>query len=185
MQLSGDYMKKTKKSNTNVLWITKTALMSAAAIVLSVLESALPDLPVVIPGAKLGLANIATMFAADYIGFSSSIAVSLLKSIFVFVTRGFTAFVMSLFAGIMSTLLMWRMLKAKSHPFGYIGIGVAGAAIHNFTQIITSYFIIGSTVFAYLPVLLIISVITGSITGFTIGIIMPAIKKVNFEKLQI
>ena len=41
-----------------------TGLLAALAIALSFLEGLLPPLPMMPPGAKLGLSNLATMYAA-------------------------------------------------------------------------------------------------------------------------
>lgn len=162
-------------SHKKILWLTRTAILSAVSVVLSILESMLPIIPV--PGMKLGLSNIATMFAAGSVGISGAIAVSVIKSLFVLITRGFTAFLMSFFAGLISTLIMCLMLYLKKHYFGYIGVGVAGAAVHNTVQILVACVILDFTVITYLPVLLLVSIITGSITGFTVGIILPKIEK--------
>lgn len=163
------------KNHKNILRLTRTAIISAVAIVLSVLESMLPIIP--LPGMKLGLSNIASMFAAGSEGIGSSVTVSVIKSLFVLITRGFTAFLMSFFGGLASTLVMCLMLCVKKKYFGYIGVGVAGAAIHNTVQIFVACVILDFTVITYLPVLLFISAITGCITGFTVGIILPRVEK--------
>ena len=163
------------KNHKNILRLTRTAIISAVAIVLSVLESMLPIIPV--PGMKLGLSNIASMFAAGSEGIGSAVTVSVIKSLFVLITRGFTAFLMSFFGGLASTLVMCLMLCFKKKYFGYIGVGVVGAAIHNTVQIFVACVILDFTVITYLPVLLFISVITGCITGFTVGIILPRVEK--------
>ena len=45
------------------LRLTTLAVLGALAIVLSALENLIPPLPMMPPGAKLGLSNIVTMFA--------------------------------------------------------------------------------------------------------------------------
>ena len=51
------------KNKNLTLNLTQNALMCACAIVLSIFESFIPDLPFIIPGMKPGLANIVTMTA--------------------------------------------------------------------------------------------------------------------------
>jgi len=83
------------KNKNLTLNLTQNALMCACAIVLSIFESFIPDLPFIIPGMKPGLANIVTMTAIEGFGFSSALYVTVAKSAFVLITRGFTAFLMS------------------------------------------------------------------------------------------
>lgn len=161
------------------LWLTQTALVGAAAIVLSLFESVLPDLPVPLPGAKLGLSNIAVMFAADSIGLPSALAVAVIKALFAGVTRGATAFFMSLAGGVLSTLVMYLFLAAKSNRFGYIGIGISGAVTHNVAQLAVAALLTDFSVFAYLPVLLFAGLAAGALTGLAMGLIMPAVKQLK------
>ena len=181
MLLLGDVMvqEECKKNGISkrTLWITQTALVSACAIVLSMVESMLPPLPVPIPGAKIGLSNIATMFSAQNLGLKSALVVTLFKAVFAGVTRGGSAFTISLCAGVISTLVMYSFIISKGNYFGYIGIAVFSAVSHNVTQLSVASVITDSSVFVYLPLLLITGVIAGVITGLALGIIMPIVRK--------
>ena len=64
------------------LRLTTLAVLGALAIVLSALENLIPPLPMMPPGAKLGLSNIVTMFAAGTFGLIPSLAIALLKALF-------------------------------------------------------------------------------------------------------
>ena len=79
---------------------------AALAIVLSALENLIPPLPMMPPGAKLGLSNIVTMFAAGTFGLIPALAIALLKALFAGATRGVTALLMSL-AGGFSARWLW------------------------------------------------------------------------------
>ena len=81
-------------------------IFAALALVLSFLESLLPPLPMMPPGAKLGLSNIVTMFLASSQGLVPALLIALLKGLFAGVTRGFTAMVLSLAGGMLSTCVM-------------------------------------------------------------------------------
>ena len=50
-----------------------TGLLAALALALAFLEGLLPPLPAMPPGAKLGLSNIVTMYAAGSQGLPSAI----------------------------------------------------------------------------------------------------------------
>ena len=91
--------------------ITFTALMTAASIVLSFVESLLPTAYFMPTGSKLGLSNIPVMFSASALTIGETMLIVLAKSVFVFITRGFTAFCMSLAGGILSALCMVLLMK--------------------------------------------------------------------------
>lgn len=164
-------------TSNKILWLAQTAMLSAVAIVLSALESLLPPLPV--PGARIGLSNLATMFSAQNTGLTSALAVTLIKSAFVGLTRGLTAFLLSLCAGVVSTMIMYCFIISKGNYFGYIGIAVFSAAAHNVIQLCVAAVLTDSSVFAYLPLLLIAGVAAGCGTGITMGIIMPVLRKIK------
>ncbi len=166
-----------KKTTTN---ITQTALLSAVALVLSYIEMILPDMPFVLPGMKLGLSNIATMFALSAVNLPCALVVCMTKALFALLMRGFTAFLMSLCGGVLSTLAMYFVMKYKR--VGFIGIGVLGAFCHNLGQILVAYVYTDSTVFAYFSVLAFASIITGSVTAFVVYIILPKVLKLELYR---
>ena len=167
-----------KKINT--LKITQTALISAVALVLSYIEMILPDMPFVLPGMKLGLSNIATMFALSAMSFPSALVVCLTKSLFALLMRGFTAFLMSLSGGLLSLFVMYFLLRFKR--VGFIGVGVGGAFCHNLGQILVAFILTDSTVFAYFSVLGLASIITGTVTALAVFIILPKVLSLGLSE---
>lgn len=163
-----------KKKNLT-LNLTQNALMCACAIVLSIFESFIPDLPFIIPGMKPGLANIVTMTAIEGFGFSSALYVTVAKSAFVLITRGFTAFLMSFSGGLASMLVMYLLLKSKAFSFGCIGTGIAGAFTHNIAQLAMASLLTDTLIFFYLPIISLISFVTGTITGTAVYFILPPV----------
>lgn len=165
------------------LRITTIGLLSAFAIVISALESMIPALPMMPPGAKPGFSNIITMYASFSIDIPSAIFIAIIKSAFVGVTRGATAFFMSLAGGLLSTLVMGLLFKLKHNPLGLVGIGIIGALTHNFAQLIVAFLITTGVVFYYIPFLIIYAIITGSITGIILKIVLPALNKINIYNI--
>lgn len=163
------------KKNKLTLSLTQNALLCSCAVVLSIFESFLPDLPVAVPGMKPGLANIVTMTAIEVLGFSSSLYVTLAKSCFVLLTRGATAFLMSISGGLCSMVLMFVIMRSKKPRFGCIGTAVAGAFSHNLAQLTMASLLTNTLIFYYVPFISIISVVTGSITGTAVYFILPPI----------
>lgn len=165
--------------NEKIKRITFTALMTAIAVVLSFVESLLPTAYFMPPGSKLGLSNIPVMFSASKLSVGETLLIVFSKSVFVFITRGFTAFCMSLAGGILSALCMIFIFR-KTNGFGYMGIGVLSALCHNAGQLIVSFFLVQTTaIVGYAPVLLVASVGTGFLTGTLLRLVMPYFTKLK------
>lgn len=165
--------------NERIKRITFTALMTAIAVVLSFVESLLPTAYFMPPGSKLGLSNIPVMFSASKLSVGETLLIVFAKSVFVFITRGFTAFCMSLTGGLFSALCMIFIFR-KTKGFGYMGIGILSALCHNAGQLIVSFFLVQTTaIVGYAPVLLIASVGTGFLTGTLLRLVMPYFSKLK------
>ena len=159
-------------------------IMAALALVLSFLEGMLiPDIPFLPVGAKPGLSNVVTMFVASTMGFPGAICISLIKGVFALITRGATAAFMSLSGGILSTVVLCLVIKMKDKLFSFIGIGIICAVMHNMGQLMAAMAISGTySLINYMKYLLIFSLITGSVTGFMLTVLMPRIEKITYEK---
>ncbi len=165
--------------------ITFTALMTALSVVLSFVEGLLPTAYFMPPGSKLGLSNIPVMFSASSLSLGKTMLIVVTKSVFVFITRGFTAFCMSLVGGILSALCTTLVFR-KVKNFGYVGVGVLSALCHNLGQLLVSFFLVQTTaIIGYAPVLLVASVATGILTGTLLRLSMPYFMKINNTKQEI
>lgn len=160
--------------------ITQIAMVSTVALVLSYIEMSLPDLPFVLPGMKLGLSNIATMFALSAMSLPSALVVCMTKALFVLLMRGFTAFLMSLCGGVLSAVVMYLLMKFKR--VGFVGVGVGGAFSHNLGQILIAFLFTDSTVFAYFSVLGLASVVTGTVTALAVYLILPKVLSIGLYR---
>ena len=169
----------TDMKNKNIA--LKTALggiLCAQALALSFIENLLPAIPFMPPGAKPGLPNIIIMFAAGSLGAPQAFIITLVKSGFVFITRGATAAVMSLSGGLLActaTVILMRFCKEK---LGIIGISVTAALCHNLGQLAASVFITGSAkTLYYAPFLALFGLVTGIATGLIFRAVLPALEK--------
>ncbi len=154
-------------------------MMGALALVLGFLEHLfIPDIPFLPVGAKPGLSNVVTMYVATVMGFPGAIYITLIKAIFAFLTRGATAFLMSFCGGLLSTAVTCIMLRTGRKYFSFWGIGVVSAVMHNMGQLVVASFISGTfTLLNYGKYLLIFSLITGSVTGVMLLMIVPRMEK--------
>lgn len=154
-------------------------MLSAVALVLSYLESLIPVSAFMPPGAKAGFSNIATMFTASSMGLVPALAVTAVKALFAGVTRGSTAFFMSLSGGMLSAVTMYLLFKFTKKT-GYMLIGVVSAVMHNLGQLAVAFVMVGnSAVIGYAPVLLAAGIITGAVTGSILNAVIPALTKLE------
>lgn len=165
--------------NPKLQKLALTAVLSAQAIFLSFIESLIPVSQILPPGAKIGLANIVTMFAVLSGGFVSALIVTIMKSLFILIISGPMAFVMSISGGLVSLLIMILIFKLPNNPFGIIGISVIAAVAHNFAQLAVSIMITKTRAlfFAYSPALLFFGIIAGVLTGLLLHFSMPLLEK--------
>lgn len=153
-------------------------ILGAMALVLAFLENQIPAVPGLPPGAKLGLANIVTMFAAYTMGFGSAMTITVIKALFAG-TRGLTAFFMSLSGGILSTLIMCALIRIRNNPFGILGVSIASAVGFNAGQLLVACIMSGTPALlaGYGPLLLLFAILTGALTGTVLRLVLPALEK--------
>ena len=112
-------------------------MLTALAIILSIVERMFPlDAIIPIPGVKLGLANVVTLFALTRLGLRDSLAVVVVRVTLASLLMGsVTAFLFSLFGGLLALFAMWALLHVEGKFCSLLGVSVAGAAAHNIGQI--------------------------------------------------
>lgn len=150
-------------------------LMLALASALQFLESLIPiPLPL---GVKAGISSIVVMVVLVKFGFISAMTIAVLKSCFVLITRGMSAFCMSVSGGVLSVAAMGAFLavsRKSENGTGILLMSVLGGIFHNIGQLAAASVFTGSIVtFSYLPVLVIAGVVSGIFTGTVFRLIMP------------
>ena len=169
--------------------VQKMALLSvltAAAIVIAIIESFIPS--IWIPGVKLGLANIVILVILYEIGIIEAILVNLLRVFLVGLLRGTflsMGFYMSLTGAILSlaVMIVFYLIIKK---FSIVAVSVMGSLFHIFGQILIAIIFLGTaSVLYYLPIISISAIITGSLVGIGAKLIINtgAIKKLR-EKYE-
>ncbi len=148
-------------------------MLTATALILSYVESLLPSFSV--PGVKLGLANIAVIFALCLCGSGSAIFVSLVRVFAVSVLFGSAAsFVYSLSGAVLSLLFM--VTAKKTDLFSVMGVSAIGGISHNMGQLAAAAVMMRTAgILYYLPVLLVSGLITGALIGISGGMLVSRI----------
>ena len=159
-------MKKTKR-------LVLLAMLTAVAMILSYVESLLPS--VGIPGVKMGLANIAVIFALFRFGWKEAAALSLVRVVLVSLLFGSVgAMLYSLAAAVLSLAVM--ALLRRIDRFSTVGISVAGGVAHNAGQILMSMLILQTKqLLGYLPVLAVSGIAGGVLTGLAAALLIRRI----------
>ena len=157
--------------------IALCAVLTALALGLSTLENLFPvTLIVPLPGVKLGLANIVTVFALYELGAVPALTILTARCLLGGVFAGnLSALLFSLLGGFTAMLVMIA-LHALPRLSVY-GVSVGGAAAHNCGQVAAAMLTLGSAApLAYLPFLLLVSVFTGALTGFVAVLLFRAMR---------
>ncbi|MDI9513664.1 MAG: Gx transporter family protein [Clostridiaceae bacterium] len=148
--------------------IALNGLLISLALVLSYIESLFPtSLIIPIPGVRLGLANIVTMFALFYLGFVSAMTISVLRCVLAALMFGGLSSLMFSLSGALLALIIMQVLKyGYNKLFSILGISIGGAAAHNTGQILMASLMMRNTaIFAYLPILLLAGMVMGFVTA--------------------
>ena len=156
--------------------IAELSVLTAVSLIIFIVELQIPN-PFPIPGIKLGLANIITVFAVyHYKAYEVAMIVTvrlLLGSVF---SGNFTALIYSAsgaFLCLLGMLLLKRIIDEK-----HIWIAsVFGAVLHNTGQMIAAVIVTQTVeIVAYYPFLLVSGCLAGAFTGLCAQLIMPRIK---------
>ena len=166
-------MPQNRRSYEKTRRIALSGLLFALAMALSFIEGTL-TIPGLLPGMKLGLANIVVMYALFFMGPRQALVLDVLKALFVFLVSGFTAGFLSLCGGLLSLLVMWVLYYLLPVRPTWFILSVCGALAHNIGQLLGAGVIISSSLsFYYAPVMLVLDVLKALfvflVSGFTAG----------------
>ena len=157
--------------------LTLCAVLTAAALALSYIENFLPlNLLIPLPGIKLGLANVVTLFALYALGPAQALLILLARCLLGGVFAGnLNALLFSLMGGVAAMLTM--ILLSRWRKLSVYGVSMGGAAAHNCGQIAAAILSLGNTApLYYLPLLLGVSLFSGALTGLIASALFRALE---------
>lgn len=149
-------------------------ILTGLAMIFGYIESFV-SLSFIAPGIKLGLANSVALLLLCFKDFKGAILVNItriLLSSLLFSSPFSLAF--SLTAGVLSVVIMRILSGVKG--VSAIGFSIAGAAVHNVTQLTVAALLFGRAVWYYLPFLLASAMIGGGLIGTLSLIIFKKVK---------
>lgn len=141
-------------------------VLIALAMLLSYLEGLVP-LSFTIPGIKLGLANIVTIYALYKISVKSAITIGVGRVILSGILFGNLYVIIYSLAGTLLSITVMAFLR-RIKKVSIAGVSIAGAVFHNFGQILVAMLLMENARIAYYMAVLLVS---GTIAGIVIGII--------------
>lgn len=145
--------------------LTRAALLTAIALTIFMVEAQIPA-PIPIPGVKLGLANIVTVYAMYLLGPGDALMILLCR---VFLGAVFSGQMMTLLYSLsgglccFAAMLVLKLFLDKDHVWLASPIS---AIFHNLGQLLAAAAIMKTwAVLAYLPYLVLAGICAGLFTG--------------------
>ena len=160
--------------------ITIISVLTAISVVIAIIESYFTFIGDIIPGLKLGLANIVIIFALYRYNFKTALTISLIRVFIVSLVRtgfGFNFF-FSLSGAIFSIIAMAIIKKTR---LSIIGVSIIGSISHSIGQVLIGMILLENyNVIYYLPYLLLFSIPTGIIIGLISKKLLSSTKKIQY-----
>lgn len=151
--------------------LTRLAMLTTLALIIFVIELQIPN-PIPIPGVKLSLANIITVYVVYRYTAREAAMVVLARVLLAAIINGNMSALIYSLAG--SALCILGMLAVRRILTGrYLWLSsVIGAILHNTGQMIAALLIAGHSALVYYPFLLVSGCLTGAFTGICAQLIL-------------
>lgn len=170
------------RTNKTTYRIALVALLTAASLIVFVVENAFP--PLILPGAKLGLANLFTLLALVILTPIDALFIFLIRAVLGnIITGNPSALLYSIPAGLIALAVSAILVRLCMDKLSIVSISVASAVIHNVVQNLVFCMTSSSTtVLTYTPYLAMLGVLSGVIVGLTAYFILRYLPKSIYEK---
>lgn len=171
-----------RTTSTRTRKLVFISVLVAQAMILSYIERLIP-VPFIVPGAKLGLANIVTVTAIYMLTFKEASTVVLLRIILTAATYGsMSSFLYSLSGGILSLLVMAILVKVFREDLTMMTVSIIGAIAHNIGQLMMAGLVLRTTlIITYLPLLLIVAIPTGVFVGIVAKFLIGHLDRIQLR----
>lgn len=159
--------------------LTRCALLSAIALTIFMVEAQIPA-PIPVPGVKLGLANIVTVYAVFALGGWEAAAILAVRVILGSIFSGqMMALMYSAAGGTLALLLTLALRRVLTEKQIWLA-GAFGAIAHNIGQIAVAIAVTRTPgLIAYLPILMISGILAGLFTGAAAQALVNRMRKIR------
>ena len=152
--------------------LTSMALLCGIALILHVIEAQIPAI-VPIPGVRLGISNIVTVFAVFTMSRREGAMILFARIFLGCIFAGNIGSILYAGAGGLLAIVITGLCKCFLSKKQLWVAGVLGAVAHSIGQLIAAAWITGTlSVWIYLPIMLVCSIITGFCTGSLAGLLL-------------
>ena len=156
-------------------------VLTAVGIILGYFENMLAVLPY-LPGIKLGLSNVVILFMIINFSYKYAFLCGMVKAVVCGMFSGGSGIIYSVCGMIAAVFFMKAAIKLyRMDMLSEVGISILGSGGFGIGQICASCFMLSSEApVYYLPVILVFSIVSGTVTGVLCHIICKRLKKVGF-----
>lgn len=157
-------------------------LLVSQALALYTVESMIP-VPLIAPGAKLGLANLITVVALYTLDSKRDVFLVIILRLLLATMIGgnLSTFIYSVSGAILSYFAMILVKELLKDRVSIIGVSATGAFFHNVGQlVVASAMVENIAIMLYLPVLSIAGIGTGIFIGITANFIVKHLSKLPY-----
>lgn len=163
--------------------ITTLAILTGISLVMFIVENLFP--PLFLPGAKMGLSNIVTLFSVLMLSPFSALIIVVLRTVLGSLIVGSLSTLMySLTAGLVACLTSILLYKMFFPKISIIAISAVSAVGHNITQSLVFCLVTQSLAFlAYMPYLALLGAVAGVVVGFAVGFILKKLPDTLYQKI--
>lgn len=140
-------------------------MLTAISVVIAIIESYFAFLNSIVPGLKLGLANVIIVLTLYKYNFKTALLVSIMRVFIVSLIR--TGFGLNFFFSLVGAIFsIVAMVLVKKTKLSIIGVSIVGSICHSIGQVLIGIMILdNNNIVYYLPYLLLFSIPTGVVIG--------------------
>ena len=124
--------------------VAMMGMLVGVALVLSYIEAMIP-IPMGIPGAKIGLANLAIVVALYLFGEKKAFGIAIIRLLLVAFTFGNVAAFLYSLGGMLLSFFTMAILR-KTGKFSIVSVSCMGGVMHNMGQLVMAFFILQTQV---------------------------------------
>ncbi|MDR2089630.1 MAG: Gx transporter family protein [Clostridiales Family XIII bacterium] len=149
----------------------------AFILAVGLLERMVP-LDFLVPGARLGLSNVVVLTSVYLFRFRVTLLLVILKcALLSMLAGGPASLIYSVSGSLLSLAAMQLLVRCLPGRIGPIGVSAAGAACHSAGQVLAACFVLENMgMLAYLPPLLLISLVSGVLVGVIVQQTVPRLR---------
>ena len=156
--------------------LTGLAVLTGISLIIFAIEMQIPY-PFPIPGIKLGLANVVTVYALYRYRAGDVVMIVLCRILLASIFSGNTMALLYSFAGsflCLTGMLFLRRIIDEKHIWI---CSIFGAVLHNIGQITVAVILLGVSTLVYLPFLLVSGCLAGAFTGICAQLVIQRMNK--------